>query len=463
MRRVMAAAVAAAILALAPTGASAQDSKYLSDLYGRVSKTMAILEFKIDPGTGNARTVRGQAVCIDANGGIFMTPAFDARADVDSIKDLRLIAPGADSKSYAASLMGVEPSTGLGFVKLEEKADFAAVQFVGKSNLKPGDRVASVGLLGDAAHTPALGTGFVSAELRVPAPLVKVTGGKLTRSGSPVFDVNGNCVGLVTESQLITESMAMTQRGMAPFRSQGVQETMYFSPVESFVYALGRIPSGGKIPRLPWMGVANFSPVPDVTASVLKLDQPAVQISDVIPGHPADKAGMKNQDVIIAVNGKPIEKLGSPELTAQNLQRQILMMKVGEKVSFTVLREGKKEQATVTLSDMPAMPQEAKRFGTRLGFIAREKVLIDQYLDKSPTAMVPGLIVQAVYQRSPAAAGGLRPQDVIMQVNGQVTTKVEGIKEILDEAVKKPSEPIKLLVRRGNQNVEVVINIPNRE
>jgi len=436
--------LAVVVLAALPLTASADTAQELSAIAAKTKNSLAMVTCKIESVVpGKEGTIRGLGVCVHAQG-LFMTLAFDATTQTKRLKDFELVLPGAEGKRIKATLLGIDPGTGIAFVRATEPHTWTAVQFAPTAQLQLGQRVVSVGLMGgDGGRAQYLGTGFVSAIFRVPGKLVYVTGGKLTAQGSPVFLSDGRAVGMVGRQQLPMTAQMVTNRGSANVRLMGRQETGFFQPVEEFIHVLQdkELVTGKKTARLPWIGVVGFKPVEKELADILKLTKPGVQVGKVVAGHPADKAGLKSRDVIVAMGGKPLP---------------------GNTVTLTVLRAGKSQELTITLAPMPKQPYEADFYvQRRLGFIAREKVEMDKYTDPNPTAKVDGVLITVVGQRTAAASGGLRRGDLIKTVADQAVTNLTTFKQIVDGAVaNKPNQALNFLIQRGAETQAISVQIP---
>ena len=130
-------------------------------------------------------------------------------------------------------------------------------------------------------------------------------------------------------------------------------------------------------------------------------------------GMPGAKGGLKQGDIIVKVNGKPLERGDEPDEVPQILRRQVMRMKVGDAVTFSVLRERGKptEDVKVTLEEMPKRPNSAKRwFAEDLGFSSREMVFMDTYSRRlEPDAK--GVVVELIRPQSAAQTGGLQRND----------------------------------------------------
>jgi S1-C subfamily serine protease len=239
-------------------------------------------------------------------------------------------------------------------------------------------------------------------------------------------------------------------------------QAITFLPVEEFVFILEKIPQDGQVRRLPWIGVGAFQPLSDVERQANNVQTPAVRIDRVIPGHAAESAGLQNRDIITGLEGNPLEALGSPDLVARNLERDLYRRSVGETVSLTIQRDSQRRTVSLTLEPMPKLPGEAPRFYHRqLGVVLREKVMLDRYLDKGPTANVDGMLVENVTRSGPAHQAGLQQGDVVTAVNGRPVTTAEGLKQIVDAATSQsPPQELRMDIQRGTATQTVVVRPP---
>jgi len=401
-----------------------------------------------------------QAVCIHANNGIgtFLVLGMDGRMNPDRISEAALIAPGVEQKTLRASLLSIDPELDIAFVRASESYPWQAVPFATSSKLAVGQEVVSIGLTpGDPANTPCVAAGYVSAIVRNPRRLVMVAGGQLTQPGSPVFGPDGRAIGLVGQ-QLFQGYQMVLNESTANVALKSQQQGQCFLPVEEFSHIFQHL---GKKRRLAWMGAVRFTGVGAELAEALNLRRPGILIDQVVPGHAADKAGLKNRDVIVEVDGQGVEKLASPELVVQNFMISLFRRNPGESVTLTILRGGAEQKIPVTLESMPAGAHEAARYvSPDLGFVVRERVLLDKYAAQGP-ADVEGLIVAIVGRNTPAAAGGLQGNDVITNVNAQAVTTADAFRRIVEDALKSDrSKAINLMVRRGTQNLAIAIQPP---
>jgi serine protease Do len=404
-----------------------------------------------EEGLSRSHTMIGVGVCIEA-GGMILTQAIDPQIRPESITALELILPGRKPRTVKAKLLGIDPLTGLGFLQAQEAHAWTPVAFVNQSGVKPGDPVASIGLaMNDPALTPTLGVAYVAGILRTPVRVVDVTGGTLSGVGSVVFDAKGRAIGLVGPQPLLRFRVVGARGDTTNLALQGEDNAVRFLPVEEFAYRLGEIPQDGKARPMPWLGIVQFQPVSALEAEANSITTPAVRIDQVVPGHAAAKQGLQNRDLILGLDGAPLEDFASPDLVVRNFQQAFMRKPTGQTIVLNVLSGGARREVTLELEAMPRLPRQAPTYFHRtLGMLLREKVMLDQYLDKGPTATVEGLVVEAVAPRSPADQAGLRQGDVVTAIDDQPMRTADQCKEIIQTALEKtPSPNIRITIQRG--------------
>jgi len=444
-------------------------AKSPAEIYKEFSGSLAIVKMKI--GTGDMlQAITGPAVCVhsDQKGrAVFLTTAFGIQTPLKEISNLTVKPGGLSAKSVPAEVMGVDPLTGMAFIRTVGAAKWPKIVFVGKtSGLQIGQQVVSIGLQ-DAGrgHDPYMGVAYVSGRARVPETLYRVTGGNLTGTCSPVFNLDGKVVGLVAR-QLPTAFQMSTSRGQTYVALTGQDEKSYFLPIDEFANTITSMPSPGMPKRRVWTGVVAYQPVSDSDAKTYGLKVPAVMLGKIVKGGPADKAGLKERDLIIGVGGVQLERFATPELVGKQFLNQLQKLAFAGKkqVTINIKRSERQLSVKVDLVAIPKQPFEAERYISKeIALVVREKVPPDSYLDTSPTATVEGLVVIAAPEKGPAGVSGLRRGDLLIQVNGQPVTTVKSIDDIITKALKySPDKTLVLLVQRGDKTYPISIMPPRK-
>jgi len=197
-------------------------------------------------------------------------------------------------------------------------------------------------------------------------------------------------------------------------------------------------------------------------------DGGGVRITEVVPGGPADEAGLEKGDVITAVDGLPVFALERIVPWPPFIPDVLANKNPGDQVTFTVRRDGQEQDVTVTLGARPGAVQAAPGppielpvpgmdtpyVGVRLAEVTLE---LQKELD---LARGDGVAVIDVARGSPADEAGLRRGDVILMIGFR---RVETVEEAQDAILdKEPGEAALLLVRRGVQEMQVEVEMGAR-
>ena len=364
----------------------------------------------------------GSGVIVDAAKGYVITN----HHVVDKASDITVTLK--DGRSLKGKLVGDDAGTDVAMIQIEAK-DLTALPLGNSDDLKVGDFVVAVGNPFGLGQTVT--SGIVSALGRTGLNIegyedfiqtdASINPGN---SGGALVNLKGELIGINTA--ILGPSGANIGIGFA------VPVNMVHSVMDQLVQ-YGKV-SRGRI------GVAIQDVTPDLArAMALSVTQGAV-VQQVEPGTPADKAGLKAGDVIIAVDGRAVHN-------SSELRNRIGLMRVGAEVKLSVLREGKQESVTVKIAEAPAQsastePTEGDSVIDRL----QGATLRDDEAKKS-------VQVAEVEQNSPAWRSGLRPGDEITGVNRK---RIHSMKEFKAVAGENPAV-LALNVKRGDANLFVVV------
>jgi S1-C subfamily serine protease len=175
-----------------------------------------------------------------------------------------------------------------------------------------------------------------------------------------------------------------------------------------------------------------------------------VVIVEVLEDTPAARAGMRNGDIVVALNDRPVTE-------TRMLQRLIAAAGADQDVRVVVLRPEGRRPLAVRLS---AMPRSAagERVAVEYGFTLREVDLPAAGRSPRPTAETPA--VGAVIPKSAAARAGLEVGDAIVQINDQAVLTREAAREALADL--DPVAPLRLVVVRGEQRLSLTLSTGER-
>jgi serine protease Do len=190
-------------------------------------------------------------------------------------------------------------------------------------------------------------------------------------------------------------------------------------------------------------------------------------VQNVVPRGPAAKAGVEAGDLIVALNGKPVDSAGA-------VTRSVALVPPGEKVEVTVLRKGDKKQIAFKVAQRPedeAVAQKGESVDEEEGGGGEKTKTQKLGVSLSPlTAETArelgvsgdqGVVVTNVVEGGPAERAGMRRGDVILEVNRQAVKQPDDVKNAIGKM--KQGEMALLRVRRGDQAVFLAVPIGGRQ
>lgn len=377
------------------------------------------------------------------------------------MKDFKIIVPSdtSDEQEIDATLEGRDERSGLAFIRAKTPQKWTAVKFV-DSSATIGDRVYSIGILPKTFGYEAFMTAAtVSAHLRGPLPQVLVDG-DLAGIGSPVFDSKGEAIGYVSMQGGNGPLLDNPSGATSEIPSAIYRPAKTFVPASDFIRSLQDPPTEDSPLILPWAGLPQLKGLDKDLAEFMGLtDTPALQISDVATGSPADRAGLKTLDIILKVNGQPLERGSEPSDLPSMLQRKIQWMKVGDKVTFTVIHQkgDTPRDVEVVLEPRPKQWYTANRYYAKdLGFVARDVVFLDTYY-RNLSQTTGGVAVAMVRPAGPAAEAKLAINDMVTQMNGKPVTDLDEFKKDYEDFRRsQPHDPVVLVISQTDGKEETI-------
>lgn len=171
-----------------------------------------------------------------------------------------------------------------------------------------------------------------------------------------------------------------------------------------------------------------------------------VLIVEVMEGTPAEKAGLKNGDLVVGFEERPVTE-------TRVLQRLIASAGAGRDVRLTILRAEGRRRLDVKLASMPRSVV-GERVGAEFGFVVREP----ETAGPSALSVVTVPTVSVIVPRSPAARAGLEVGDVILQIGERVVLTRDEVREALADAGLEA--PLRLILGRGANRLSVTLRPP---
>ncbi len=365
----------------------------------------------------------GSGVIIDAKQGYVVTNNHVVE-NADEI-DVTL----RDGRSLKAKLVGRDPETDIAILKVPPK-NLVELPQADSNKLRVGDFVVAIGNPFGLGQTVT--SGIVSALGRSGLGIEGLEDFIQTDASINPGNSGGALVNLDGELEGINTAILSPGGG-----NIGIG---FAIPINMVRQVATQLIQYGEV-RRGQLGIVIQDLTPELAKAFGLKQTKGVVIAQVMPGSPAEKAGLQTGDVITQVNGKPVQ-------TAAELRNAIGLLKIGEKVSLDLLRNGTQQHVQVTIGK-PEKTQVAGTPNPRL-----EGATFGSIPENSPlSGKVEGVIVQDVQQGSPAAETGLRPGDVITSVNRQPIRNLDEFQK----AVSADTGPLLLHVRRGNSALFLLI------
>ncbi|HEX9052007.1 MAG TPA: trypsin-like peptidase domain-containing protein [Anaeromyxobacter sp.] len=364
----------------------------------------------------------------------------------------------SDGREFKADVVGADQLTDVALIRLSKPPSDLPTVVLGDSDaLRQGDFVLALGSpLGlrdtatfgivSAKHRAGIspiGTGTYDDYIQTDAAI------NPGNSGGPLFSMRGEVIGINTAI-------------VRPDVGQGIG---FAVPINLAKSILPQLREKGKVTR-GFMGVSVGDLTPDLTQAFgFSPGTKGALVQSVVPRGPAAKAGLEAGDLIVALNGKPVESAGG-------VTRTVALVPPGGKVDVTVLRKGQKKEFTFKVAQRPedegvaqkgesgeeeegGAKAQTQKLGVSLAPLTADMA---RELGVSPSE---GVVVTNVVDGGPAERAGMRRGDVILEVNRQPVKTTDDVKRAIDKM--KAGDMALLRVRRGDQAVFLAVPVGGRQ
>jgi serine protease Do len=339
---------------------------------------------------------------------------------------------GSQGRTMDARIVGQSREIDLAVLKIEAK-NLPALPIGKYSDLRQGEMVLAFGSPGGLQNSVTMGV--ISAVARQPDPdnpMVYIqTDAPINpgNSGGPLINIDGEVVGINT--------FILTQSG-------GNEGLGFAIPSGVVAVAYPQLLKYGHLHRGE-IGIRVQTITPDLAAGLGLPTDRGVIVSDVMPGSPADQAGLKTQDIILSMNDKPIGSLPIFGL-------YMLMLQKGDLAKIRFLRGSEKMQVEVPVAQHPhnvdllaGLVDPEKNLVSKLGILGIDiNGRISQLLPDLREAS--GVIVAARVARLGGEENSLAVGDVIHALNGMTVIGLDFLRSQLDAI--KPDSPVVLQIER---------------
>ncbi len=341
----------------------------------------------------------------------------------------------SDGREVEAELLGSDASIDVALLQLPKTEKWSFVQMGNDEDARVGDWVLAIGNPLGLGHTVT--AGIISGKGR------SVTGDTVYEnylqtdaainpgnSGGPLFTQNGDVIGINTA--IIA----------------GANTVGFAVPINMVKAVIDDLQTNGRVAR-GFIGISTQPVTPELAAAMSLPSTDGVLVAKVHEGTPAEKAGLKDGDVIVRVG-----ELDVAEPIA--LIKEVSSHAPGEEVKFTFLRNGKTKTVNATLTERPDTvsatdkPEPTEPQGTDEPEVYATLDELGVELDALPKRMmqelgITGVIVQSISRGSPAA-GHLMAGDLVLKVNDhEVSSAAE-----VDAILKRSGKSAYFLILRGD-------------
>jgi serine protease Do len=352
----------------------------------------------------------------------------------------------SDRKTVSAKVIGSDPPSDLAVLKIDVN-NLPVVALGNSDQVRVGDVVLAIGnplgigqtvtsgIISAKGRSTGLSDGSFEDFLQTDAPINK------GNSGGALVNTNGDLIGI--NSQILSPSGGSIGIGFA-------------IPVNMARSVMEQLLKGGKVHR-GQLGVVVQPVTSNMAASLGMSEAKGVIVSSVQQGSGADKAGIRLQDVITALNDTPIND-------SNELRNKVAGTQPGTQVTLTILRDNREQQVKATLGEFVAdakkandnndgndnsAPEESGKLGLSVNPLTPE---IARQLNLGNNA--EGLVIAGVDPNGPGAEAGLQQGDVIVSANQQ---KTRATADLVNAIQRAGDRPILLLINRRGQTLFVPV------
>ncbi len=390
-----------------------------------------------DPGQGGERINKslGSGVIISADGYILTNNHV-----VEDAKDIRVTLEG--EREYEAKIIGTDPLTDVALIKIDAK-DMPSITPADSDGLRVGDQVMAIGNPFGVGRTVTMGIvsalgrniGLIDYEDLIQTDASINPG----NSGGALVNMRGELVGM--------NSAILSRDGGSQGIGFAIPSNMAFKIIEA-------LKNDGEVKRA-YLGVYP-QPVDQSVADYYGMDKPqGVLVAQVSEDTPASRAGIKDGDIILSVDGRAIR---NPSV----LRNVISLSDVDHKAEILLLRDGKKKKLKVKLAALPGQGSEkpstpeVSEDETLEGVTVREISERLRAMGEIPDE-ITGVVVTDVSPSSNAARVGLAKGDIIQKVDNQDVKNLNRFKKALGRSKDKPAF---LRVYKPSQKRSIYIAVP---
>jgi len=350
---------------------------------------------------------------------------------IDGATDVRVTF--ADKRQLKATVIGSDPKTDIAVLKVDGSG-FPAITIGDSSKVQVGDYALAIGDPFGVGQTVTMG--IISALNRGNLGIEDYE--DFIQTDAPINPGNSGGALINDRGELVGINTAILSHG-----SGGNEGIGFAIPINMARGVMSQILDHGKVNRA-YLGIMVQDITPGISKAMNLKDMKGVLVGDVSPSGPAQRSGVQRGDVILEVNGKPMED-------SRELRNTISMMDPTATVHLKLLRSGTPTDVSVKLGELPTDKEQAKTeegsSEKALDGVTVENLDAQSAKQLGLPAAAAGVVVTDIDPSSPLAAAGLRRGDVIQEVNHQPVKNVAQLEEAMRKA---GNNPLLLVNRKGS-------------
>ena len=343
-----------------------------------------------------------------------------------------------DGREFEAKIVGADPKSDVAVLMIKT-GELPALVLGSSSSLEVGEWVIAIGSPFGLSHS--LTVGVVSAKGRSSLGINDYEDFIQTdaainpgNSGGPLVNIDGEVVGINT---------AILSR------SGGYMGVGFAIPIDLATGIANQLMDSGEVTR-GFLGIVIQELTPELARSFGLEQNQGILIAQVTEDSPADEAGLKQGDVIIAYQGKPVTKVG-------DFRNRVSLTSPGSREKLTIIRDSERLNISVTvgtLSKDKTVAQSSTQSTDEVGLTVQ--TITPQLAEQFNAKAGEGVVVSQVRPGSIADRAGIKSGSIIVQVNRMpITSAVDFKREVKKSSA---SKRILLLIRKNNMQQFVVLS-----
>lgn len=353
-----------------------------------------------------------------------------------------LLADGRQFSEDSVKVVGTDPKTDLAVIQIVEKGPFPSLPLGDSDKIEVGQWVIAIGQPRGLDQTVT--QGIISAKHRrgISDPssyqdfLQTDAAINPGNSGGPLLNLKGEVIGI--NAAILSESGGFEGLGFA-------------IPSNIAVHIAQELIRNGKVTR-GWLGISLQELTPDLVKSFGLSSTKGTLVAGVIKGSPADEAGVKQGDVIVEYQGKPVED-------ASALRNSVSLAPVGYQVSITVVRNGARQELSVKIGSQEEQEKVVSGLlKQKYGVVVR--AITPKEADKYGLSTQPGVLITEIDQNGPFGSAGFEVNDIILQVEGNPVGSADGLLAILNALKPQHKASVTAIDHNSGQSGTVQVILP---